>query len=96
MKYVWVFVFAFSLLACAGINTPDANHTFPDTSTESPANLSEAPRKPDLPKKSPQGYIIPGTYRPDKYGGFIGSCASDENFPFYWDCQSENAGNTFH
>jgi len=25
-------------------------------------------------------------------GGFIGSCASDENFPYYWDCMSENSG----
>ena len=96
MKYVWIFVFTFSLLACVGINTSEVNHPSPNTTTQSTANLSDTPRTPDPPKKTPQGYISSEVYRPDKYGGFIGDCASDENFPFYWDCMSENAGNDFN
>jgi hypothetical protein len=96
MQYVWILVFAFSLLACTGINASEVNHTSPNTSAESPANLSDTARKPDPPIKSPHGYIISKDYQPDKYGGFIGDCASDENFPFYWDCQSENAGDNFN
>ena len=26
------------------------------------------------------------------FGGFEGDCSSDENFPYYWECMSENAG----
>ncbi len=96
MKYVWVIVFTFSLLACTGINTPYVNNTSSNTSTEPPVNLSDTPRTPDPPKKTPQGYIISKDYQPEKYGGFIGDCASDENFPFYWDCMSENSGNDFN
>jgi hypothetical protein len=95
MKYVWAFVFTFSLLACAGVNTSEVNNTSPNTSTESTANLSDTPRTPDPPKKTPQGYISSEVYQPEKYGGFIGDCASDENFSFYWDCMSENSGNNF-
>jgi hypothetical protein len=83
-------------MACAGLNTPDKKHTSWNMPTESPANLSDTPRMPDLPMKSPHGYIISKGYRPDKYGGFIGNCASDENFPYYWDCQSENAGDNLN
>jgi hypothetical protein len=96
MKYVWIFVFTFSLLACAVINTPELNNTSSNTSTEPTANLSDTPRTPDPPQKTPQGYISSEVYQPDKYGGFIGDCASDENFPFYWDCMSENSGNDFN
>ena len=44
--------------------------------------------------KSPQGYVIYGPK--DRFGGFIGDCASDENFPYYWECQAESAGDNFH
>jgi hypothetical protein len=26
------------------------------------------------------------------FGGFIGTCSSDQNFPYYWECMSENSG----
>jgi hypothetical protein len=44
--------------------------------------------------KSPQGYVINGPK--DRFGGFIGDCSSDENFPYYWECQAESAGDNFH
>jgi len=44
--------------------------------------------------KSPHGYVIDGPK--ERFAGFVGDCASDENFPFYWQCQAENSGNDFH
>ena len=44
--------------------------------------------------KSPQGYVIKGPK--ERFGGFIGDCSSDENFPNYWQCWEENAGNGLH
>ena len=44
--------------------------------------------------KSPQGYVINGPK--DRFGGFIGDCSRDENFPYYWECQAESAGDNIH
>ena len=52
------------------------------------------PAAPAGPQKTPHGYIAGGD--PERFGGFLGNCTSDENFPFYWQCQAENAGNDFH
>jgi hypothetical protein len=47
----------------------------------------------------PFGYFDQSSFTPSPYqakvsdfGGFVGSCASEENFPYYWECMSENAG----
>ncbi len=47
------------------------------------------------------GGIVPGSIvlvggDPGRFGGFIGDCTSEENFPHYWECQAENARNGFH
>ena len=44
--------------------------------------------------KSPHGYVMNGPK--SRFGGFIGNCASDENFKDYWECQSENGGERFN
>ena len=44
--------------------------------------------------KSPQGYVINGPKA--IFGGYDGDCSSDENFPHYWDCQRERAGDHFN
>ena len=44
--------------------------------------------------KSPHGYVINGPKA--RFGGFIGDCASDENFLYYWECQAENGGDNLH
>ena len=44
--------------------------------------------------KSPQGLVVNGPK--SIFGGFIGDCASDENFPYYWDCQAESAGDNYN
>jgi hypothetical protein len=44
--------------------------------------------------KTSQGLIVNGPK--DVFGGFMGDCASDENFSNYWECQAENAGDSFN
>ena len=48
---------------------------------------------PAKPLKSPNGYIIQKNYDLGRFGGFIGDCADDKNWPYYWQCMSENSGN---
>ena len=52
------------------------------------------PVTPAVARKSPHGYVVGGD--PARFGGFIGDCTDDENFAYFWKCQSENAGNDFH
>jgi len=70
--------------AASGLNPAQ----FLNKSDEQTANASEKI------VKSPHGYVINGPK--ERFGGFVGDCASDENFPYYWQCQSENAGRDFH
>ena len=79
MKNLGLLLLILSLTACAGTGN------------------SKGPQKPlnpvteAVPQKSPHGYVVGGD--PGRFGGFIGDCTSDENFPHYWECQAENAGN---
>ena len=82
MKHLAVLFMMVNLISCAGWGDPQ--------SPKEPLNPVTAAG----PQKSPQGYVVGGD--PERFGGFIGNCTSDENFPFYWQCQSENAGNDFH
>lgn len=56
--------------------------------------LNDAAAYPGQIVKSPQGYVLNGPK--DRFGSFRGDCASEENFPYYWECQAENAGDNFH
>jgi hypothetical protein len=82
MKYLAVLLFILSLVSCAGTGDP-----------QGPSEPLNAVTQV-VPQRSPRGYVVGGN--PERFGGFIGDCASDENFPYYWQCQSENAGNNFH
>ena len=82
MKNLAIWFMILSLAACVGAGDPRGP-------TE-PLN----PVTPAVSQKSPHGYVTGGD--PEKFGGFIGDCTSDENFPYFWQCQSENAGNDFH
>ena len=53
-----------------------------------------ATKNPDLVVKSPKGYVLKGPK--DRFGSFVGDCSSDENFPFYWECQAESAGDGYN
>ena len=95
-RFVWLPVLIMGLLACAGTDTADKKDHVTPPPVETNENQSAITPVVDLPPKTPQGYIRSDVYQPEKYGGFIGDCASDENFPYYWECMSENAGNGFN
>ena len=82
MKNLAVLLIMWSLVSCVGAGDPQG--------PKDPLN----PVTPAVPQKSPHGYVVRGD--PERFGGFIGNCTSDENFPYYWQCLSENAGNNFH
>ena len=82
MKNLTVLFIMLSLVSCVGAVDPQG--------PTDPLNQVI----PAVPQKTPHGYVVGGD--PERFGGFIGNCTSDENFPNYWQCQSENAGNDFH
>ena len=96
MHYVWASVIVIILLACAGFDTADEKLQVTASPKEAGADQPVSKPVPESPPKTPQGYIRSDVYQPEKYGGFRGDCASDENFPYYWECMSENAGSDFN
>lgn len=82
MKHLANLLVILSLVACVGSGDPQG--------PEEPLN----PVAPATAQESPHGYVVGGD--PARFGGFIGDCASNENFPHYWECQSENSGNDLH
>ena len=82
MKIFGLVLLIITLAACVAVRNSDG--------PQKPLNpVTEA-----VPQKSPHGYVVGGN--PGRFGGFIGDCTSEENFPHYWECQAENAGNGFH
>jgi len=82
MKNLAIWFIILNLAACGGAGAPRG--------PKEPLN----PVTPAGPQKSVHGYVTGGD--PERFGGFIGDCTRDENFPAYWQCQSENAGNDFN
>ena len=94
-KFIWLPVLIIGLLACAGTDKAEMKDQVTPLSVETNENQSVSLQTVDSPPKTPQGYIRSDVYQPEKYGGFRGDCSSEENFPYYWECMSENAGNNF-
>jgi hypothetical protein len=93
MKALVVLSVTINLLACAGGLPSDVSQTeLPTTNTVAPVKQSDTPAAAK-PVKSPHGYIITKDYEPGRFGGFIGDCTNDKNWPYFWQCMSENAGN---
>jgi len=95
MVKVWLaLILSFTMVACAtnpsmdrtpsGSNPPEA---FSDSDKNNAGNSEKL-------VKSPHGYVINGPT--SRFGGFIGDCSSDENFKDYWECQSENGGESLN
>ena len=82
MKTLAILFMILSLVSCAVTGDPKR--------PGEPIN----PVTPAVARKSPHGYVVGGD--PERFGGFIGDCTDDENFPYFWKCLSENAGNDFH
>lgn len=95
MKCLVALIVIINLLACVANLPSDVTQTEPDAAEKATAeNKSDTP-EPARPVKSPQGYIITKDYELGKFGGFIGDCTDDKNWPYYWQCMSENSGNGF-
>lgn len=93
MKALVIFIVMINLSACSASLPPDNSQTAPDTANKAvPENPSNA-SGPAKPVKSPHGYIITRDYELGRFGGFIGDCTDEKNWPYYWQCMSENAGN---
>ena len=95
MKSLLVLIAITNLLACTASLLPEDSQTEPNlTQKANDQNKSDAP---DIAKpiKSPHGYIITKDYEPGSFGGFVGDCSDDKNWPYYWQCMSENSGNGF-
>ena len=69
MKNLAVLLIILSLISCAGAGEPQR--------PEEPVKLAT----PAVTRKSPHGYMVGGD--PERFGGFIGDCTDDENFPYY-------------
>jgi hypothetical protein len=94
MKKVCIFI-AMVLMACTAGPSENPGSPHSDKNQPSAPKVTGPATENELPKMPP-GYIDPKIYLPGRFGGFIGDCASDENFQWFWECMSENAGNSFN
>ena len=83
-------------MACAANLSSNVAQTEPDSAQKETAENKSDTADPAKPIKSPHGYIITKDYEPGGFGGFIGDCSDDKNWPYYWQCMSENSGNGFN
>ena len=93
MKALVAFMVIISFFGCAGTQPSENPNTSSDTAEKTAAQKGPADPDPPRPVKSPHGYIITKDYELGRFGGFVGDCTDDQNWPYFWKCQSENAGN---
>ena len=93
MKALVVIIVIINLLCCAGTSPSDVSQTGPNTANKTSPNAALNASDSTKPLKSPHGYIITKDYELGRFGGFIGDCTDDQNWPYFWQCMSENAGN---
>ena len=95
MKHLVALILIGALLACtANLSSEVAKSEANSAPRAAVENKSDAAGS-TKPIKSPHGYIITKDYKPGGFGGFIGDCSDDKNWPYYWQCMSENSGNGF-
>lgn len=93
MKTLVALIVLINLFACATTLPPDVSQTATGTSEKQAAENRSGTPDVAQPVKSPHGYIITKDYELGRFGGFIGDCTDDQNWPYFWQCMSENAGN---
>jgi hypothetical protein len=93
MRALVVIIVIINLFACAGTPPSDGSRTGPNTANKTSPNVAPNASDSTKPVKSPHGYIITKDYELGRFGGFIGDCTDDKNWPYFWQCVSENAGN---
>jgi hypothetical protein len=93
MKTLVALIVIINLFACAATLPSDVSQTTPDTTKKTAAENPSGTTGAAQPAKSPHGYIIAKDYELGRFGGFIGDCTDEQNWPYFWQCMSENAGN---
>ena len=93
MKALVVVIVIINLFACAAHQPSDVSQTGPLNANKVAQQKESAASDPAKPVKSPHGYIITKDYELGRFGGFIGDCTDDQNWPYFWQCMSENSGN---
>ena len=93
MRALAIYIVLINLFGCAvtqpSYDTQSAENSTHKTAPQAEPNSSD----PTKPIKSPHGYIITKDYELGRFGGFVGNCTDDQNWPYFWQCVSENAGN---
>ena len=93
MRALVVIIVIIHLFGCAGTPPSDVSQTGPSPANKTSPNVEPSASDSPKPVRSPHGYIITKDYEPGRFGGFIGDCSDDQNWPYFWQCVSENAGN---
>jgi hypothetical protein len=88
-----LFILMINLFGCAGTLSSDIVQTNTHSANQAAPQAEPNSLDPAKPVKSPQGYIIDKNYEPGRFGGFVGDCTDDQNWPYFWQCLSENSGN---
>ena len=92
MKTLLALLVTLNLFACAASPPSNDGKTASDTAHQTAPKTEPEASNPAQPRKSPHGYIIDTDYEPGRFGGFVGDCTDDQNWPYYWQCMSENSG----
>lgn len=95
MKSLVAFMVIINLIACVANRPSDVSQIEPNARETAAVENKSDTHAPAKPIKSPHGYIITKDYELGRFGGFIGNCTDDKNWPYYWQCMSENSGNGF-
>jgi hypothetical protein len=93
MEKLLALIAMINLSACFANLPSDVSKIKPGSAKTETAANKPAGRDPTKPLKSPHGYIITKDYELGRFGGFTGDCTDDKNWPYYWQCMSENSGN---
>ena len=93
MRALVIFIVMINLFGCAASLPPDESQSNPGTSIKATPQGKAGTPDPTKPVKSPHGYIITKDYDLGRFGGFVGECTDDQNWPYFWQCMSERSGN---
>ena len=93
MKELFALMVMINLIACVANLPSDVSQNEFDAAKKAMAENKPTNSESAKPLKSPHGYIITKDYELGRFGGFTGDCTDEKNWPYYWQCMSENAGN---
>jgi hypothetical protein len=93
MRALVVFIVMINLFGCAGTVPSHDAQSVANSTTQTVLQAESNSSDTAKPLKSPHGYIIDKDYELGRFGGFVGDCTDDKNWPHFWRCQSENSGN---